>query len=107
MDQLQTRRPRTASPPSSLRHKQSCHYRHSHTGASIGPRPSNVLQNLSLQGITWPVAMDNQNSLWEAYGIEYWPTQMIFDRNGTLRKTIIGEGHDDEVSAIVQSLIDS
>ena len=51
--------------------------------------------------------MDNQNSLWEAYGIEYWPTQMIFDRNGTLRKTIIGEGHDDEVSAIVQSLIDS
>jgi thiol-disulfide isomerase/thioredoxin len=68
---------------------------------------SNVLQNLSLQGITWPVAIDNQNSLWDAYGIEYWPTQMIFDRNGTLRKTIIGEGHDDEISAIVQSLIDS
>ena len=68
---------------------------------------SNVVQNLSIQGITWPVAIDNQSSLWNAYGIEYWPTQMIFDRSGTLRKIIIGEGHDDEVSAAVRSLVDS
>jgi thiol-disulfide isomerase/thioredoxin len=68
---------------------------------------SNVVQNLSIQGITWPVAIDNQSSLWNAYGIQYWPTQMIFDRNGTLRKVIIGEGHDDEVSATVRSLVNS
>jgi thiol-disulfide isomerase/thioredoxin len=66
---------------------------------------SNVVQNMSLQGITWPVAIDNQDSLWNAYGIEYWPTQMIFDRNGTLRKTILGEGYDDELSATVQALV--
>lgn len=66
---------------------------------------SNVAQNLSLQGITWPVAIDNANSLWNAYGIEYWPTQMIFDRSGRLRKTIIGEGNDAEVSAAVQALV--
>jgi hypothetical protein len=66
---------------------------------------SNVVQNLNLQGITWPVALDNQNALWDAYGIQYWPTQMIFDRHGKLRKTIIGEGNDDQVSDVVARLI--
>jgi thiol-disulfide isomerase/thioredoxin len=68
---------------------------------------SNVEQNLRLQGITWPVAIDNANSLWNTYRVESWPTQMIFDRNGTLRKTIVGEGNDDEVSAAVRALVAS
>jgi thiol-disulfide isomerase/thioredoxin len=66
---------------------------------------TNVVQNLGLQGITWPVALDNDSALWNAYGIEYWPTQLIFDRNGVLQKTVIGEGQDDEVSAAVKSLV--
>jgi len=66
---------------------------------------SNVVQNLSLQGILWPVAIDNENVLWNAYGIQYWPTQLIFDRHGVLRKTVIGEGQDADVFATVKSLI--
>jgi len=66
---------------------------------------SNVVQNLNLQGITWPVTLDNENALWDAYGIQYWPTQMIFDRHGKLRKTIIGEGNDDQVSDTVARLV--
>ena len=67
---------------------------------------SNVVTNLKTQGITWPVAVDNDFRLWNAYGIEYWPTQMIFDRHGRLRKTVIGEGQDDVVAATVHELVD-
>jgi thiol-disulfide isomerase/thioredoxin len=66
---------------------------------------ANLIQNLAAQGITWPVAIDNDFSLWRAYGIEYWPTQLIFDRHGRLRKTIIGEGQDDVVASTVRDLL--
>jgi thiol-disulfide isomerase/thioredoxin len=65
----------------------------------------NVVQNLDRQGITWPVRLDNEFSVWHAFGIEYWPTQLIFDRHGHLRKTVIGEGQDDVVDATVRSLL--
>jgi thiol-disulfide isomerase/thioredoxin len=66
---------------------------------------SNVARALAVQGISWPVATDNDERLWNAYGAEYWPTQLIFDRRGTLRKTIIGEGHDTEVASTVAALV--
>jgi thiol-disulfide isomerase/thioredoxin len=65
----------------------------------------NVLRGLADQGITWPVAVDNDFSLWKAYGIEYWPTQLIFDRHGRLRKTIIGEGQDALVASTIRALL--
>ncbi len=65
----------------------------------------NVVQNLKAQGITWPVAVDNDFALWRAYGIEYWPTQLIFDQHGHLRKTIVGEGQDTVVAATVRELL--
>jgi thiol-disulfide isomerase/thioredoxin len=66
---------------------------------------ADVVENLKLQGITWPVRIDNDFRVWRAYGIEYWPTQLIFDRNGRLRKTVIGEGQDDVVNATVRELL--
>jgi thiol-disulfide isomerase/thioredoxin len=66
---------------------------------------ANVVQNLAAQGITWPVAVDNSFDLWRAYGVEYWPTQLIFDRHGRLRKTVIGEGQDELVAATVRELV--
>lgn len=65
----------------------------------------NVAQNLQAQGITWPVAIDNDFALWRAYNVQYWPTQLIFDRHGRLRKTIVGEGQDAEVADTVAQLM--
>ena len=65
----------------------------------------NVVENLALQGITWPVAIDNDQRLWNAFGIDAWPTQLIYGRDGSLRKTIVGEGQDDLVSATVAALV--
>jgi thiol-disulfide isomerase/thioredoxin len=66
---------------------------------------SNVAENLAVQGITWPVAVDNDHALWNAYGVNAWPTQLFFDRTGKLRATIVGDSQDDEVDRIVQKLL--
>ena len=65
----------------------------------------NVIANLKKLGITWPVAIDNNQRLWAAYNVEYWPTQMIFDRSGRLRKTIVGDSQDADVDSTVHALI--
>jgi len=65
---------------------------------------ANVVENLKRLGITWPVAIDNSSRLWNAYGIEYWPTQMIFDRDGRLHTTIVGDSQDADVDKAIASL---
>jgi thiol-disulfide isomerase/thioredoxin len=66
---------------------------------------ANVEKNLKIQGITWPVAIDNDQKLWNAYGVNAWPTQLIYDRSGHLVKTIVGDSQDSEVSATIRSLV--
>lgn len=64
-----------------------------------------VTENLAQQGIVWPVAVDNGFSLWDAYGVNAWPTQLFFDRHGRLRKVIVGDSQDDQVRATVEALL--
>lgn len=66
---------------------------------------SNVVANLAKQGIVWPVAVDNDHRLWNAYHTEYWPTQLIFDKRGVLRKTVIGDSQDRDVDSTVDQLL--
>jgi len=64
-----------------------------------------VVANLRRQGIVWPVAVDNAFSLWDAYGVDAWPTQLFFDRHGRLRKVIVGDSQDDQVRATAEALL--
>ncbi len=64
-----------------------------------------VTENLRQQGIVWPVAVDNTFSLWDAYGVNAWPTQLFFDRHGRLRKVIVGDSQDDQVRATAEALL--
>ncbi|MBV8245528.1 MAG: redoxin domain-containing protein [Candidatus Eremiobacteraeota bacterium] len=66
---------------------------------------ANVVAALAEQGIVWPVAIDNDFALWHAFGVDAWPTQFVFDRNGMLRDTIVGEGNDERLAADVRRLI--
>ena len=51
------------------------------------------------------MAIDNDHVLWNAYNTEYWPTQLIFDKHGTLRKTIVGDSQDQDVDETVTKLL--
>jgi peroxiredoxin len=66
-----------------------------------------VEQSLATQGIVWPVAIDNDFALWHAYDVQAWPTELIFDRRGELRRTIVGDSQDDDVRSTVESLLGS
>ncbi len=66
---------------------------------------AHVIENLKLLGITWPVRIDNDFKVWRSYGVQAWPTQLIFDRKGQLRKTIVGDSQDQTVNATVQQLL--
>ncbi len=66
---------------------------------------SNVVESLHAQGISWPVALDNSFAIWHAYGVDAWPTQLIFDRHGKLRKTVVGDSQDADVDATIKALL--
>jgi len=64
-----------------------------------------VEESLARQGIVWPVAVDNDFTLWRAYDANVWSTQLFFDSTGRLRKVIVGDSQDDAVRATVESLL--
>jgi thiol-disulfide isomerase/thioredoxin len=66
---------------------------------------SNLKASMKTQGVVWPVAVDNEFKIWNSYGVSAWPTQLIFDRKGALRQTIVGEGQDDLVNSTVRDLV--
>ena len=66
---------------------------------------ANLVASLADQGIKWPVIVDNDFAVWNAFGVSAWPTQMIFDRHGVLQKTFVGEGYDRELDDEVAKLI--
>jgi thiol-disulfide isomerase/thioredoxin len=57
--------------------------------------------------LPWPIAIDNHHRIWEAYGVSAWPTQLLFDRQGRLRATIVGDGQDAKVASAVRALVRS
>jgi thiol-disulfide isomerase/thioredoxin len=66
---------------------------------------ANVVQALKAQNVTWPVVFDDGFGIWNAYGVQAWPTQLVFDRRGKLRATYVGEGYDAQLERTVRSLV--
>ncbi len=77
-------------------HSPETAYEHEHSA---------VVTNLKALGVTWPVAIDNDFALWNAYHIDSWPTQLIFDRRGALRKVVVGDSQDALVNATIDALL--
>ncbi len=56
-------------------------------------------------GITYPVAMDNDYAIWNAFANEYWPAHYFIDANGKIRFSHFGEGGYDESEQWIQQLL--
>ncbi|HEV2357085.1 MAG TPA: redoxin domain-containing protein [bacterium] len=54
-----------------------------------------VREAVARLGIAYPVVMDNDRRIWNAYHNDYWPTLYLVDKRGQLRYTHIGEGDYD------------
>ena len=67
--------------------------------------PHNVEQALHDLGITYPVAMDNQYAVWNAFSNKYWPAHYLIDTNGLIRHQHFGEGAYQETEQMIQTLL--
>jgi thiol-disulfide isomerase/thioredoxin len=65
----------------------------------------NLKEAVKQDGITYPVAQDNDGITWNAYHNAYWPTLYLIDKRGHLRYTHIGEGAYPETEAAIQALL--
>ena len=65
----------------------------------------NVEQAIRDLGITYPVAMDNQFAIWNAYKNQYWPAHYLIDAQGQIRDQHFGEGAYQETEQMIQALL--
>jgi thiol-disulfide isomerase/thioredoxin len=53
----------------------------------------NVAAALRRHGVTYPIAQDNDRRTWDLYGIRYWPTFVLIDKQARIRHEGVGEFH--------------
>jgi thiol-disulfide isomerase/thioredoxin len=66
---------------------------------------SNVAAAAARLGVTWPIALDDAHTIWLRYGVSSWPTEELFDQDGKLVDTQVGEGNYPQTEAKIQSLL--
>ena len=54
---------------------------------------ANVAKALAKEGIKYPNAQDNDRATWDLYGIRYWPSFVLIDKQGRIRYEGYGEFH--------------
>ncbi len=65
----------------------------------------NVEQAVRELGIRYPVALDNQYTIWNAFSNNYWPAHYLTDARGYIRETHFGEGGYAETERMIQTLL--
>ena len=65
----------------------------------------NVRREVAALGIQYPVVTDNDNAIWNAYGVEAWPTWFVVDKEGRVRGMHVGEGAYDETEQLIKKLL--
>ncbi|CAN5921077.1 hypothetical protein BH11GEM2_BH11GEM2_14840 [soil metagenome] len=67
--------------------------------------PGNVRREVAKLGITYPVVIDNDNRIWNAYHNQYWPAAYFADATGKMRFYHFGEGRYEEQDKVVAKLL--
>ncbi|CAN5166748.1 hypothetical protein BH09GEM1_BH09GEM1_23120 [soil metagenome] len=67
--------------------------------------PENVRREVAKLGITYPVVIDNDNRIWNAYHNQYWPAAYFADATGRMRFYHFGEGRYEEQDKVVAKLL--
>jgi cytochrome c biogenesis protein CcdA/thiol-disulfide isomerase/thioredoxin len=65
----------------------------------------NVREATRKLGVTYPVVIDNDFTIWKAFNNHYWPAFYFIDAQGRIRATKVGEGEYDTSERRIQSLL--
>ncbi len=65
----------------------------------------NVEAAVKRDDVTWPVALDDDMTIWNEFKNQYWPADYIADRNGHIRYTHFGEGDYANTENVIRKLL--
>ena len=66
---------------------------------------ANVRRAVTDLGITYPVAQDNNLTIWQAFNNQYWPAHYFIDVEGRIRHHHFGEGEYERSESVIQQLL--
>src|ERR1700744_1213930 len=67
--------------------------------------PANVKKAVENLGVTYPVALDSNLAIWQAFNNQYWPAHYFIDGQGRIRAHHFGEGEYDQSERTIQTLL--
>lgn len=65
----------------------------------------NVRRAASAMNIRYPVAVDNEHTIWAAFDNQYWPALYFVDARGRIREHQFGEGEYEQSEKWIQQLL--
>jgi thiol-disulfide isomerase/thioredoxin len=65
----------------------------------------NVRRAVKDMRVTYPVVVDNDYAIWEAFDNHYWPALYLVDAEGRIRYRRFGEGDYEEAERVIQRLL--
>src|SRR5690349_20580914 len=57
------------------------------------------------RSIDYPIAVDNDYAIWDAFANHYWPALYFVDRDGVIRDQQFGEGRYEQSERVLQRLL--
>ena len=66
---------------------------------------ANVRAAVKHLDVDYPVALDDDMTIWNEFANQYWPADYIADRHGHLRASTVGEGSYTETENVLRSLL--
>ena len=66
----------------------------------------NVKRAVGELGVSFPVAVDNNFTIWRAFNNSYWPAHYFVDAKGNIRFHHFGEGEYEKSEQVIQQLLD-
>jgi thiol-disulfide isomerase/thioredoxin len=57
------------------------------------------------QGVEYPIAIDSDYAIWDAFNNNYWPALYFVDAEGRIRHHQFGEGEYEKLESIIQQLL--
>ena len=73
---------------------------------SFEKEPVNVENAVRDLQVTYPVAIDSDRRIWDAFQNEYWPAQYLIDGTGEIRYHHFGEGDYGKMERVIQELLE-
>jgi thiol-disulfide isomerase/thioredoxin len=67
--------------------------------------PANVAAAVKRLGVDWPVVLDSRQAIWDRYGNDVWPRELLFDQSGKLIADHSGEGDYPDMERRIQQAL--